>query len=96
MAWMFDAESNPTRQFISFIECTVTGKWDTTSITVRVGTQGYSHQVYRSLQNGSVDITLPNGMRRQIIFKDNAIISLEQSMLTFRQEDVEEKHRIVT
>ena len=88
---MFDENSDHTRQFISFIECTVTGKWDITRVTVRHGTQPYTHDVYRALKNGSVDITLPNGMRRQIIFKDNGFISIEQSILTFRQEDVEEK-----
>lgn len=96
MAWMFDENSNHTRQFISFTECTVTGNWDITRVTVRHGTQPTTHDVYRALGNGMVDITLPNGMRRQIKFRPQGLISIEQSILTFRQEDVEDKQRIVT
>lgn len=71
---------------MSFIECEINGTWDVSTVTVKNNT----YQVYRALHdtNCIVNITAPNGTKWQWTFRHGGLISIEQSMLLFRPDDV--------
>lgn len=93
MTWMFSEQNrNTKRRFMSFIECEINGTWDTSSVQVK----NIMYPVYRALHdtNCEVNITSPTGARWHWRFKPGGLISIEQSMLIFKPEDVVEEKKI--
>ncbi len=93
---MFDANAVTTRRFISFIECTITGKWDSlyVYVTIAQSSNSTAFPVYRALQDGIIDVTLSDGTRKRLKFKPNGLVHIEQSIITFRKEDVDTEEPI--
>lgn len=94
MAWMFnEGNRGSKRRFLSFIDCIISGPWD---LTTEYITSSEVTRVYRALNENAckIDITTSNGDKLQLRFKNAGLVSIEQSMLLFKEEDVAEQNRL--
>jgi hypothetical protein len=93
MAWMFNEQNrNTKRKFMSFTECVINGDWDIVRITV----ENEAHRAFRALNEGNceVEITTSDGNKWNLRFRNGGLISIEQSMLLFRVDDVVQQNRL--
>jgi len=90
---MFNEQNrNAKRKFMSFTECVINGTWD----VVPVVEGNETHRVYRALNEGNceIEITTPDRDKWKLRIRNGGLVSIEQSMLLFRVEDIVEQKRL--
>ena len=90
-SWLFSSgHQGSKRRLISFIMCDINGPWLPSAI--QVGNQ--MHEVFKALGENTVNLTIPNGTKISLKFKNEGLISIHQSMLLFANEDLVEPEKI--
>lgn len=86
---MFEGLDVSKRLFISFIECALSGTWTRGELSLN----GRSYPVLRAMNqdNCFIDIVAPDGLRRKWQFRLGAAVSIEQSMLILKEQEVLEE-----
>ena len=88
MAWLFSRLDEHDRMIISFIECKISGMWKNSKISD--GKTEYPVFQAMNPQGCIIHLIEPDGLRRILQFNQGSVISIEQSMLLYKPDDVEE------
>ena len=88
MAWLFSRLDEHDRMIISFIECKISGMWKNSKISD--GKTEYPVFQAMNPQGCIIHLIEPDGLRRILQFNQGSVISIEQSMLFYKPDDVEE------
>jgi len=88
MAWLFSHLDEHDRMIISFIECKISGMWKNSKISD--GKTEYPVFQAMNPQGCIIHLIEPDGLRRILQFNQGSVISIEQSMLFYKPDDVEE------